>query len=167
MKKVLHLVLLSLFIMMIAGCAEDCAHESDYNLVGVTYDDFILKSGIKSTLNATACDTPSNPADCTASLSNASRFGVMQGFIVQCGSSKFELQQTIRTLYPQEGYKEDKYEQCSDYYVYDFFAATHRSPTPYTINSISVDANNKNLWNVKVNGVCYQWDVTNTQYNMQ
>lgn len=92
MKKVLHLVLLSLFIMMIAGCAEDCAHESDYNLVGVTYDDFILKSGIKSTLNATACDTPSNPADCTASLSNASRFGVMQGFIVQCGSSKFELQ---------------------------------------------------------------------------
>lgn len=167
MRKVLHLFLLSFIIVMVAGCAEDCAHESDYNLVGVKYNEFIARSGIISSTSATACSNPSNPADCTASLNNSNRYGALQGFVIQCNSSKFDLQETIRALFPQEGYKEDKYEQCSDYYVYDFLAATHRSPSPYIINSVSVDANNKNLWNVQINGTCYQWDVSNTQYKMQ
>lgn len=61
MRKVLHLFLLSFIIVMAAGCAEDWAHESDYNLVGVEYNEFIARSGIISSTSATACSNPSNP----------------------------------------------------------------------------------------------------------
>lgn len=166
MKKLLLLSSMSLFIIIFAGCA-DCKNESDYDLVGVTYDEFIAKSGIKSTLNAKGCENTTNHIDCTANLNNANRYGVLQGFVIQCTDKKFDLQETIHALFPQEAYKDDKFESCNDYYVYDFIAATHRNPTPHEIQSISVDTIDKNLWNVKINGSCYQWDVTNTQYKMQ
>lgn len=167
MRKLLLLFSLSLFIMVIAGCA-DCNKESDYDLVGVTLNDFTARAGIKSEKNATACDNNTNAEGCSASLNNVSRYGVNQGFVVHCNDNKsFDLQQTIRALFPMEAYKEDKFEDCNDYYVYDFIAATHRNPTPYAIQSISVNSTNKNLWNVKINGTCYQWDVSDTAYSMQ
>lgn len=167
MRKLLLLFSLSLFIMVIAGCA-DCNKESDYDLVGVTLNDFTARAGIKSTTMGGACgDNVTMPEGCTASTNNANRYGLKQGFVIQCDTKLFDLQQTIRALFPMEAYKEDKFEDCNDYYVYDFIAATHRSPTPYEIKSINIDSTNKNLWNVDVNGICYQWDVSNTAYSMQ
>lgn len=87
-----------------------------------------------------------------------------QGFIIQTGNYLFDLEKTIKTLFPQEGYKDDKFEQCSDYYVYDFLADTHRSPKSLIINSINVDETNKNIWNIDIDGICYQWDVSRSQY---
>lgn len=165
MRKFLLLFALSLSIMVIAGCA-DCNRESDYDLVGVTLNDFTTRANIKST-SSTSCSSITAHTDCIANPNNTNQYGVNKGFAVQCGTRLFDLQQTIRTLFPMEAYKEEKHEECYDYYVYDFIAASHRSITPHEIQGITVDSANMNMWYVTINGICYQWDVTGTTYAMQ
>lgn len=165
MRKFLLLFALSLSIMIIAGCA-DCDRESDYDLVGVTLNDFTTRANIKST-SSTSCKSITAATDCIANPNNTNQYGVNRGFVVQCGTKKFNLQQTINTLFPMEAYKEERHEECYDYYVYDFIAASHRSATPYAIQSIIVSNTDKNLWYITIDGTCYEWNVTGTAYAMQ
>ena len=162
MKKLLLLSSMSLFIIIFAGCA-DCENESDYDYVGVTLDEFLAKSGIKGTPSNGTCKANTTQG-VTAKPNNPSRAGINQGFVIQAGNYMFDLQKTIQALFPQEAHKDDKFESCNDYYVYDFLADYHRSPKSLEINSINVDENYNNTWNVEINGICYQWDVTGTQY---
>lgn len=169
MKKIMLLSLLSLFIMIIAGCA-DCTHESDYDYVGITIKEFQTKSGIRivqehnPSMNCTQNDT--SITNCLSTLTNPNEYGnLYRGFNIQCnGEYNFNLQETIHTLFPQEAYKDDKFESCEDYYVYDFFSNIKRSEIALQINSINIDSKDKNIWYVKIGGTCYQWDVTDTPY---
>lgn len=157
-------VLLSLLVLSFSGCS-DC--ESDYDAVGVTVDDFAARTGIVSTLS-NQCSATHQNADCIAQTNNKSaKYLFNQGFVVQCGTEyKFDLQQTIQAYYPAEKYKEkdDPFEKCYDYWVYDFFSTVHKSQIPLEINSIQVDNASSNLWYVSVGGTCYQWDVSASNY---
>lgn len=167
MKKLLLLSSMSLFIIIFAGCA-DCENESDYDYVGVTQNDFAVRSQIKisNAQDAQKCSQTTNYNGCIVNLTNPNKYGnINQGFTIQCSAGYvFNLQETIHTLFPQEAYKDDKFESCNDYYVYDFLADYHRSPKSLVINSINVDETDNNIWNVEINGICYQWNVTDTQY---
>ena len=167
MKKLLLLSSMSLFIIIFAGCA-DCENESDYDYVGVTQNDFAARSQIKisNTQDVQKCSQTTNYNGCTVNLTNPNKYGnINQGFTIQCSVGYvFNLQETIHTLFPQEAYKDDRFESCEDYYVYDFFANTHRSEIGLEIQSVNVDETDPNKWYVNVGGICYDWNVTDTQY---
>lgn len=168
MRNILFLTSLSLFIVLFAGCA-DCNHESDYDYVGVTVSDFATRSQIKisNAQNASMCgQTSGSNYGCTINITNPNKYGsIMQGFTIQCNQGYiFKLQDTIHALFPQEAYKEDKFERCEDYYVYDFFSTATRNPIGLEIKSVNVDDTDPNKWYVNIGGVCYDWDVTGTQY---
>lgn len=166
MKKIMLLSLLSLFIMIIAGCA-DCTHESDYDYVGVTFDKFIEKSGITYEPSSECDSTLPENISCSADLNNTNKYGVKQGFVITCGNKRFDLQETIHTLFPQEAYKDDRFESCEDYYVYDFIADRYRSEYPKPITSVKVDSTDPNIWYVSIDNTCNKWNVKNTPYKMQ
>ena len=165
MKKIMLLSLLSLFIMIIAGCA-DCTHERDYDYVGVTFNDFMSKSGITYESSNECSSALLENTSCTAVLNNTNKYGIKQGFVITCGNKRFNLQETIHTLFPQEAYKDDKFESCEDYYVYDFIADRHRSEYPEAITSVKVNSTDPNIWYVSIDNICNQWNVSGTPYDM-
>lgn len=65
-----------------------------------------------------------------------------------------------------ESYKEkdDPFEKCYDYLVYDFFSTAHKSEVPLPINSIQIDETDYNIWYVSIGGTYYQWNVANSNY---
>ena len=161
-----YILIISLFLLLLAGCS-DC--DSDYDMVGVRIDDFASRTGITSILSQ-ACGTAITNQDCITQLNNPGHdnYNIYQGFVVQCnnGQYKFDLEQTIQTYFPMESYeeKDDVFEKCTNYWVYDFFSTVHKSERALEINSVNVDADNANIWYVSIGGTCYQWDVTNTNY---
>lgn len=164
--KLTYLIIFSLFSVMLTGCS-DC--ESDYDAVGVTINDFAARTGITSMISQACADTHKN-ANCIAQTNNPSSeyYGTQQGFVVQCnnGQYKFDLQETIHAYFPMESYKEkdDPFEKCYDYWVYDFFSTAHKSEVPLPINSIQIDETDYNIWYVSIGGTCYQWNVANSNY---
>lgn len=164
--KLTYIIIFSLFAVVLTGCS-DC--ESDYDEVGVTINDFAFRTGIKSEISQACVNTHKNTNCITAANNNISQYyGINLGFVVQCNNGKyrFDLQETIHTYYPMEKYKEkdDPFEKCYDYYVYDFFSNFHKSETPLEIKSIQVDEINDNIWYISIGGTCYQWDVTNSNF---
>lgn len=65
-----------------------------------------------------------------------------------------------------ESYKEkdDPFEKCYDYWVYDFFSTAHKSEWELSIDNVNIDSANANIWYVSIGGTCYQWNVTNSNY---
>ncbi len=166
MKKLLYVLLLSLVTFIITGC-EDCDHESDYDLVGVKIEDFAIRSKIKITQHLCHTDNITND-NYSAGLNNPSIYGKKQGFYVanKLDNKTFDLQKTIHQLFPMEAYKDDKYEQCNDYFIYDFFSQYHRSERPLYIDNITVNGSNPDVWCVTIGGEKYGWDLTNSPYKI-
>lgn len=172
--RLIYILVFSLFTFVLTGCS-DC--ESDYDAVGVTVSDFAARTGIEINTNIpeiTACETSyGSHTSCVTKTNNPSHemYGVNQGFTVQCANINsssyiFDLEQSIQTYFPMESYKEkdDPFEKCYDYWVYDFFAAAHKSERALSIDNVNIDAANPNIWYVSIGGTCYQWNVTNSNY---
>ncbi len=153
---------ISFILFIYTGCS-DC--DSDYDLVGVTINDFRKISGIKI---EQICDNMSDHPNYKAQPNNPNKYGQMQGFhIVNLSNKKFfDLQETIHTLFPVESYKEDKYEQCNDYYIYDFISQYNKSETAFPVKKITIDSTDPNHWCINIGGIDYQWDVTDTKYDI-
>lgn len=164
--RLTYLIIFSLFAVMLTGCA-DC--ESDYDLVGVPIADFSARTGITNKLSQ-QCNTTVENANCITNLNNPSTefYNTNQGFVVQCnnGQYMFDLQQTIRAHYPMESYKDkdDKFEKCNNFWVFDFFSNVYKSEVPLAINSVKVNETDANIWYVSIGGTCYEWDLTNSIY---
>ena len=132
-------------------------------------NDFAARTGITSMISQACADTHKN-ANCIAQTNNPSSeyYGTQQGFVVQCnnGQYKFDLQETIHAYFPMESYKEkdNPFEKCYDYWVYDFFSTAHKSEVPLPINSIQIDETDYNIWYISIGGTCYQWNVANSNY---
>lgn len=164
--RLTYLIIFSLFAVMLTGCA-DC--EKDYDLAGVPLTDFSARTGISSILSQ-QCNTAVDNASCITNLNNPSTefYNINQGFVVQCnnGQYKFDLQQTIRAHYPMESYKDkdDAFERCDNYWVFDFFSNIYKSEVPLAINSVKVNETNGNIWYVSIGGTCYEWNLANSIY---
>lgn len=164
--KLVYFIIVSLFAAMLTGCSD---YESDYDAVGVTISDFTARTSIVSKGSQSCVENHTN-ANCIAQTNNSSTeyAGLDKGFVVQCndGQYKFDLQETIHAYFPMESYKTNDYQcnKCYDYWVYDFLSTTHKSETPLPIESIQIDEANDNIWYVSIDGACYQWDVTNSNY---
>lgn len=170
-----YILIISLFLLLLAGCS-DC--DSDYDMVGVRIDNFAARTGIVINTNipdvSVCSSTYATNTNCNAQLNNAGSkaTSIYKGFAIQCAnvgtstSYVFDLEQTIQTYFPMESYeeKDDVFEKCTNYWVYDFFSTVHKSERALAINSVNVDADNANIWYVSIGGTCYQWDVTNTNY---
>lgn len=162
MKKFMYLLMTALLLLTISGCA-DCNHESDYDYVGVSVDQYTTKANIKSVKSA-LCSTQTNSnTECAVSPNS-----YKTDFTVSCSkyNYNYNLKDSIHKLFPMEAYKDDKFEQCEDYYVYDFLSYIPKTERSSTINDIKINSQDPNLWYVIIDGSCYEWDMTNSLYKV-
>lgn len=162
MKKFIYLLMTALLLLTISGCA-DCNHESDYDYVGVSVEQYTTKAKIKSVQLALCSNQIDTNKECAVQLNSYQR-----DFTVSCKKHNYNynLKDSIHKLFPMEEYKEDKFEQCKDYYVYDFLSYIPKTEKPSTINELKINSQDPNLWYVTIDGSCYEWDMTHSLYKV-
>lgn len=164
MKKFMYLLMTALLLLTISGCA-DCNHESDYDYVGVSVEQYTTKAKILSSIAGINLCNNSQNQNCTVTQSGITNFAIT---CKNPTNYNFNLKDSIHKLFPMEAYKDDKFEQCEDYYVYDFLSTSPipKPEYPARLGKVSIDNTNPNFWYVTIEGSCYKWDMTNSLYKV-